>query len=173
MASHPQPPPLTTPPLPPAATGESDESPDAPNLLGGAYDSSGDEEENAPTPCTAAASTATATANAKSAAVSSASTGGSGATQRKSSGSSGEGAGVGHVVEPDEAKRGVVEKMVAFVARNGQAFEDRVRERWACFAGIETLLVPFPCVRFFVHPPVRCKQSLGLYHYSCLFCVVC
>lgn len=33
------------------------------------------------------------------------------------------------MLEPDKAKRLVVEKMVGFVARNGQAFEDKVRER--------------------------------------------
>lgn len=30
---------------------------------------------------------------------------------------------------PDEEKREVVEKMVGYVAKNGQAFEDRVRNR--------------------------------------------
>lgn len=131
------------PPLPSAE--KSDSSDSGPNLLGGAYDSSGDEEEDDDRGPVAKASTATA---ARWTIVNSSASPGerSGSSSRPTlplvvgaSGRKEEGAG-GVVAErpkvgvhasavPDAAKRVVVDKMVGFVARNGSAFEDRVRER--------------------------------------------
>eukprot|EP00903_Cladosiphon_okamuranus_P016054 g14821.t2 len=93
-----------SPPLPPAdagGSGESDADADAPNLLGGAYESSEDEGgPSTPAPRAAAPSTT-----------------GEGDRSEASP------------LEPGEEKRQVVEKMVGYVAKNGQAFEDRVRNR--------------------------------------------
>lgn len=105
------------PPLPPAEAGGSDES-DAPNLLGGAYESSEDEEGPIPAPPAAAAPE----------------TGGESSPPVAGEGVGAETPGQGERSEaspltPDEEKRQVVEKMVGYVAKNGQAFEDRVRNR--------------------------------------------
>lgn len=106
-------------------------SDDAPNLLGGAYDSSDDDEpEQAPALASShaaarAKSAPTATEEGdgrKDAALSPPIAGAGVETPAKL------GASLG-MVEPDESKRIVIEKMVGFVARNGQAFEDRVKER--------------------------------------------
>lgn len=94
----------TPPSLPPAdagGSGGSDADADAPNLLGGAYESSED-EEGPPTPALPAAAPATT---------------GEGDQSDAS------------LLVPGKEKRQVVEKMVGYVAKNGQAFEDRVRNR--------------------------------------------
>eukprot|EP00752_Nemacystus_decipiens_P013791 g12244.t1 len=112
----------TSPPLAPAEAGGSDES-DAPNLLGGAYESSDDEEE--PIPATPAGVPATGGAPSPQAA---------GVGQGVAAAGSGDRSETSPLVPvaplaPDEEKRQVVEKMVGYVAKNGQAFEDRVRNR--------------------------------------------
>lgn len=114
------------PPPPPADSGQDSDDSDAPNLLGGAYESSEDDEEAAPVP--------SATANAA---------GGGSSTVTASSGvRPPPPAGVGMAggqggdapsspSEPGEDKKQIVEKMVGYVAKNGRAFEERVRKRWA------------------------------------------
>lgn len=109
---------------------ESAESDDAPNLLGGAYDSSGDEENVRP-PDDAHTTRGVSNVNGGAKAVSPPR---NPATESETSPDTLKGDGQADEVPdvlspPDEAKRLVVEKMVGFVARNGQAFEDRVRER--------------------------------------------
>lgn len=125
----------------PSASDESDGSDDAPNILGGAYDSSGDEADiPAPGKGAAAATLATGLAsharNGKAAAITLPLVVGVGAvTLRARMSETVEAAarqGDGFeapLSPPTEAKRLVVQKMVGFVSRNGQAFEDRVRER--------------------------------------------
>lgn len=103
----------------------------APNLLGGAYDSSGDEEdheeqENDPE-AEASSSAVAPPPSTRSGVV-------SGPKRAEAVPSppvcvGGEEAGREGVCEVDAAKKLVVDKMVMFVSRNGQAFEDRVRER--------------------------------------------
>lgn len=103
----------------------------APNLLGGAYESSDDEEDNASTAAAAAAPAAGITLPLA-----------AGVTLGGGGGSAGEGVVLSPAV-PGEEKRQVVEKMVGYVTKNGQAFEDRVRERCGLLvdsvAGRETL----------------------------------
>lgn len=113
-----------------AKADDSDESEDAPNLLGGAYSSSEDEQDSVPVP---AAATAAAAANGVSRTVAVPSggvmlppavgLGPAAVTPRQGNHS------VAPLLVPGEEKRQVVEKMVGYVAKNGQAFEDRVRKR--------------------------------------------
>lgn len=126
-----------------------DSASDGPNLLGGAYDSSDDEDDGkqgesslatktAPPGVASSVSlpltvspplqTATTTTTPSKAPTGSASLPHAAAASTTATISTPAGAG-GRPMVPDEAKRVVVEKMVGFVARNGQAFEDRVRER--------------------------------------------
>lgn len=112
------------------------DDPDAPNLLGGAYESSEDEEGPTPGPPATAAVAATAGASTAPAAAPAAggmqpplaAGGGTGSV------AAGQGEGKGgrstpSPLAPGEEKRQVVEKMVGYVAKNGHAFEDRVRNR--------------------------------------------
>ncbi|CBJ28972.1 conserved unknown protein [Ectocarpus siliculosus] len=92
----------------------------APNLLGGAYESSEDEEDNASTAAAVPPATAAPTGTTLPLAA--------GVSLGEAGGSVGEGVLLSPAV-PGEEKRQVVEKMVGYVAKNGQAFEDRVRKR--------------------------------------------
>lgn len=124
-------------PSPPASTVEDDSEgfSDTPNLLGGAYDSSGDEQDDdvsGSTQSSAVVEIATTAAVSSSRNADEASITTLERTERETLAGEVAGAEQGDVVmviPPDEAKRLVVEKMVGFVARNGQAFEDRVKER--------------------------------------------
>lgn len=116
-----------SPTLAPDEAGGSDDS-DAPNLLGGAYESSSEDEEGPiPAPPAAALGVPAATVAAPAA---------GGVPLPLAAGVGLETAAPGQGDEtaapplaPDEEKRQVVEKMVGYVAKNGQAFEDRVRNR--------------------------------------------
>lgn len=119
----------------PASDGQSSGKGGAVNLLGGVYDMSDSDEEEGEEESPAkelkvnsGESSAPDIENKASAIEQPES--GSNAEQAALSGA--EGGMEAEAVEapvPDEAKRQIVEKMVAFVARNGQAFEDRVREK--------------------------------------------
>lgn len=121
----------------------------APNLLGGAYDSSDDDNDddddnemknNRPSASTGAntapavvGKAAKPTIPKRMATAASPSDPGKDKAAVKA-GVAGEQAGEsqelhGAVAEPDDAKRIVIAKMVGFVARNGQVFEDRVKAK--------------------------------------------
>lgn len=133
----------TLPPLPPPSE-QSDSSDGGPNLLGGAYDSSGDEDDGRG--LVAEATTVAASISATTSSSASLREGSGGASRvtlplgavggcERSEGEAGDAVVEGRKADvcasavPDEAKRVVVDKMVGFVARNGRAFEVRVRER--------------------------------------------
>lgn len=104
---------------PPAADGTNSRG--TPNLLGGAYDSSGDEEEQENDHEAEARSfTVTSTPSTKVEVVSD--------LKRAEAVPVCVGGEEG-VSDVTPAKKLVVDKMVMFVSRNGEAFEDRVRER--------------------------------------------
>lgn len=131
--------------------GDSDNSEsedNAPNLLGGAYDSSDDDDDdddhamkNNRPPASAGADVAPSVAGkaAKTTIPKETVAAASPSDPGKDKGAekarvAGEQAGKsqemnGDVAEPDDAKRIVIAKMVAFVARNGQVFEDRVKAK--------------------------------------------
>ncbi|CAM9527992.1 unnamed protein product, partial [Ectocarpus sp. 12 AP-2014] len=119
LGATPPPPPPPSPPPPPPPDAENSDDVGAPNLLGGAYESSDDEEENASTAAAPAVAAPAAGITLPLAA---------GVTLGGTGGSVGEGVVLSPAV-PGEEKRQVVEKMVGYVAKNGQAFEDRVRKR--------------------------------------------
>ncbi|CAM9438846.1 unnamed protein product, partial [Scytosiphon promiscuus] len=121
------------PPPSSADPGQDSDDSDAPNLLGGAYESSEEEEDDdAQIPSAAAArpggvpSTVAAPAGLK-------------PPPQPPLAMEGSAVGQGGYVpaspaspsEPGEEKRKIVDKMVGYVAKNGQAFEERVRKREA------------------------------------------
>ena len=118
--------------LPRSPAAENSDDAGAPNLLGGAYDSSGDEEDTEARD-TGAEGGSGVTVSSPFARVGH----GDDVAGNKVAGSMppppiglrAEGSATEKASDLDEAKRAVVEKMVNFVSRNGQAFEDRVRER--------------------------------------------
>lgn len=115
---------------------ESDEdTADAPNLLGGAYDSSDDEGGDLRTGLVGTADVTaiikgsnTPVKTQSSAKVTCASkiTDGDGSVEWPPSR---RGETLKELAEPDKAKRQVIEKMVGFVVKYGQAFEDKARPR--------------------------------------------